>query len=1221
MLFTRRQALLRGRYELVRGPIADDQSSETWLGIDDVAEVPYLMKVWPFRGPTPDPYQRALWDRELRMLYRVGSSPGADRALVVVRDAGVDLDAGCFVMVLAAVGYEPLSGKLRERKSTSWLSTREVGTRRELWLGLQRVADGIRLLHEQNMLHRDVEARSVYLDNDVGPTSFRLGGFEWSVRLGVPAASVPPVSWSTPPEFAGSGTLAYRPETDWFGFGMLAARCLLNLENYSSNDALDRYERTYRAVERANRRDMSEREQDFLLRLIRRDPSERLTRSYEVRATIEDIVSRLDFRSEQAAEAVPLVLVMAQDNDDLREHAHDLGYVPDPGAPQEPYNPLDPIHANSLTRFYQERLADSQLHRVPGQEYLLLIGEGIHPLRVARHRTIDRATGTQAVSWDLAFCVGLGELRGSRGGTEAVNLPLRKVVVRSLAEVNRDRSILQQSEAWTRYLPTEDQAERLRASLSRFHDFIRCTNQIELLIRDSEVFRYEVVEADGRESGTERVVIAEVERERPVLGLFKIEHGLAQFLQQEIESNKPHCREVMLTDADEDGLVVSHVDPTDCWEVTSIDLATGRVELTRVAAGRDRPPPPDPGTIRAWGMFGQVALIRRRKRAIDRLERHSYLLRSLAASGQVYMDTGSLELPVPLSEDEVDEAKQAAIEDILRVRPIYALQGPPGTGKTTLVAHLLRQLLKDDPVGQILITAQAHGAVDVLREKVRTEAFREVPEAEQPLAVRLGRGGEDNEGTEDWGSVRRVSLSILESARTRLRAATDVTALTAEWLSVVEDMIASVRTWAADRDAPEFMELVKRGANLIYCTTSAGDLEELADLAQSFDWAILEEAGKAHGFDLALPLQAGHRWLLIGDHKQLPPYRFDEYSGGIQALGQVVDALWELPGRAGGLVDSDWLRSWQGMNEEEQEEFKEYAKTWLRTFKRIFELCRVASGAEMVTVTEPAGAAAGMLSGQHRMHPTIGSLISAAYYDDELVNRTLDSADRPVAQVVHPFTNPFGIAGRALVWLNTPYAADVPDFHEQGPSTGAPRFTNRREVEVLGAFLRRLRIKSGWNATEPLELAVLSPYNQQVALINRSLRDVSLPEGVVLKADPRRRRRGDAEALRLAHTVDSFQGNQADVVVVSLVRNNDALPGEGLGFLRYPERINVLLSRAERLLVLVGSWDFFATQLAATSIDDERASLWNWKKVLVTLADWFESGRAVRIDSDELASL
>ena len=117
------------------------------------------------------------------------------------------------------------------------------------------------------------------------------------------------------------------------------------------------------------------------------------------------------------------------------------------------------------------------------------------------------------------------------------------------------------------------------------------------------------------------------------------------------------------------------------------------------------------------------------------------------------MDTGHAALPVPLDTDEVDEPKQAAIEDILRVRPIYALQGPPGTGKTTLVAHLLRELLADDPVAQILITAQAHGAVDVLRDKVPGEVFRGLADEKQPLAVRLGRQAEDGDRGE--GSVPR----------------------------------------------------------------------------------------------------------------------------------------------------------------------------------------------------------------------------------------------------------------------------------------------------------------------------------------------------------------------------------------------------------------------------------------------------------------------------------
>jgi superfamily I DNA and/or RNA helicase len=79
-----------------------------------------------------------------------------------------------------------------------------------------------------------------------------------------------------------------------------------------------------------------------------------------------------------------------------------------------------------------------------------------------------------------------------------------------------------------------------------------------------------------------------------------------------------------------------------------------------------------------------------------------------------------------------------------------------------------------------------------------------------------------------------------------------------------------------------------------------------------------------------------------------------------------------------------------------------------------------------------------------------------------------------------------------------------------------------------------------------------------------------------------------------AHTVDSFQGNQADVVIVSLVRQNQNPPGEGLGFLKESSRMNVLFSRAESMLVLVGSWDFFQYQLRQTP-KDRNQPLGHWK--------------------------
>ena len=402
------------------------------------------------------------------------------------------------------------------------------------------------------------------------------------------------------------------------------------------------------------------------------------------------------------------------------------------------------------------------------------------------------------------------------------------------------------------------------------------------------------------------------------------------------------------------------ISKADCWTIEGIDTTQGHVKLARIVAGGTLPPPTEEGTIRTWGMFGQVALIRRRKRAIDRVANHSYLLRSLSAPGQVYMDTGAVPLPVPLDSSMVDDAKQAAIKDILRVRPIYALQGPPGTGKTTLVAHLLRQIFEDDPVSQVLITAQAHGAVDVLRAKVRDEAFHGVPEEKQPLAVRL-RPPDPNASSPEEGSAEEVSLRILQRATKRLEECPNRTQLQDEWLSSAIKMEASLKNWTPNSSAPDFCEVVKRGANVTYCTTSAGDLEVLADATQSFDWTIIEEAGKAHGFDLALPLQAGHRWLLIGDHKQLPPYRFTDYREGIDSLEKAVEALEELPDRAGGLLDIEWIQSWRDREPETQAHFKEYARRWLTSFARVFEYCSVATGSEKHTLDHADGAAAGTL--------------------------------------------------------------------------------------------------------------------------------------------------------------------------------------------------------------------------------------------------------------------
>ena len=144
--------LLRSRYSLVEGPLHDDGISQAWLGVNE-EDSAFLVKVWPFDAERPDHLQRALWDAELRTLYRVGSSPGADDTMLVARDAGVDNSSRCFVMVLEAPGYESLGSVLRGRRRLPWLDTRDPQTRRALWSSLATLAEGIVLLHEQHILH------------------------------------------------------------------------------------------------------------------------------------------------------------------------------------------------------------------------------------------------------------------------------------------------------------------------------------------------------------------------------------------------------------------------------------------------------------------------------------------------------------------------------------------------------------------------------------------------------------------------------------------------------------------------------------------------------------------------------------------------------------------------------------------------------------------------------------------------------------------------------------------------------------------------------------------------------------------------------------------------------------------------------------------------------------------------------------------------------------
>ena len=172
-----------------------------------------------------------------------------------------------------------------------------------------------------------------------------------------------------------------------------------------------------------------------------------------------------------------------------------------------------------------------------------------------------------------------------------------------------------------------------------------------------------------------------------------------------------------------------------------------------------------------------------------------------------------------------------------------------------------------------------------------------------------------------------------------------------------------------------------------------------------------------------------------------------------------------------------------------------------------------------------------MLTIQHRMHPQISSYISKANYDDQLENAAEVAAYDFVTRYPFPV---------ALHFVDTDGMRGSRE--RRGPG-GALR--NETEVRVAAHVIRLLDER----CPRDLTMAVIAMYAEQVERLRQALGRKKFKRPV--KID----------------TVDSFEGREEDLVVISLVRSNER---GRIGFLRVPNRLNVAISRAKRLVACIG---------------------------------------------------
>jgi len=178
--------------------------------------------------------------------------------------------------------------------------------------------------------------------------------------------------------------------------------------------------------------------------------------------------------------------------------------------------------------------------------------------------------------------------------------------------------------------------------------------------------------------------------------------------------------------------------------------------------------------------------------------------------------------------------------------------------------------------------------------------------------------------------------------------------------------------------------------------------------------------------------------------------------------------------------------------------------------------------------------AVSLLTEQYRMNHVIMSYSNATFYEGKVTSHpSVEDRTIPDGAPLQESLLIIDTSGRG--W-------------EESPGEGSESLANKGEAECACAIYNQLMENDGH---EKWSVGIISPYRGQVRLISSMLTEEQRSRTSLLDVD----------------TVDSFQGSECDVIIISLVRSND---DQEIGFLKDTRRMNVAITRARRKLVIIG---------------------------------------------------
>ena len=446
----------------------------------------------------------------------------------------------------------------------------------------------------------------------------------------------------------------------------------------------------------------------------------------------------------------------------------------------------------------------------------------------------------------------------------------------------------------------------------------------------------------------------------------------------------------------------------------------------------------------------------------------------------------------------LNESQKEAIRFALASPEVALIHGPPGTGKTHTLVELVLQMLKRDL--RILVCGPSNVSVDNIVERL---APHKVP------MVRLGHPA-------------RLLPSVLNHSLEVLTKTSEAAAIVQDVRKEMDNKQASIRKTRNGRERrviygdlkvlrKEYRERegrcvdnLVRGSKVVLATLHGAGGFQLR--AQDFDVVLIDEASQALEAQCWVPLLSAKKVVLAGDHLQLPPTIKSNNSKTAQGNSSEKDRLKSLEEELAKLAVGD-------------DEKKAAKSATLETtmFDRLVSL--------------HGNAIKRLLTTQYRMHETIMRFPSDELYDSKLIAaqhvKTRLLKDLPYELDDTEDTR------EPLVFIDT-QGGDFPEKTED-ESMGTRSVilgdskSNEMEAAVVSVHVGKL-VTAGVHAED---IAVVTPYNAQLAILSQSLRE-KYP-GIELGS------------------VDGFQGREKEAVIVSLVRSNAE---HEVGFLGEKRRLN-----------------------------------------------------------------